>query len=99
MGASYKPGIMDTRESPALEIIRGLRSEGAEVAFHDPLVRTFEISSGVPMLSVALPIPDAYDLVVVVTVHPGHDYSWLRNCAHVLDCTYRTPGGLNRSVI
>ena len=91
VGASYKPGVMDTRESPALEIIRGLRAAGAEVAFHDPLVRTLEIAADVPLLSVALPIPDAYDLVVVVTVHPGFDYEWLRDCAHVLDCTYRTP--------
>ncbi len=99
VGASYKPGIMDTRESPALEIIHELRAMEAEVAFHDPLVRTLDVAAGVPMLSVALPIPDAYDLVVVVTVHPGYDYEWLRDCPQVLDCTYRTPGGITRSVI
>jgi UDP-N-acetyl-D-glucosamine dehydrogenase len=90
---------MDTRESPALEIIRELRAMDAEVAFHDPLVRTLEVAPAVLLLSVALPIPDAYDLVVVVTVHPGYDYAWLRDCPHVLDCTYRTPGGITRNVI
>ncbi len=99
VGASYKPGVMDTRESPALEIIHGLRAMDAEVAFHDPLVRTLEVAAEVPLPSVALPNPDAYDLVIVVTVHPGFDYEWLRGCAQVLDCTYRTPGGIIRSVI
>jgi len=91
--------VMDTRESPALEIIHGLRAMDAEVAFHDPLVRTLEVAAEVPLPSVALPNPDAYDLVIVVTVHPGFDYEWLRGCAQVLDCTYRTPGGIIRSVI
>jgi len=38
VGASYKPGIGDTREAPAVEIIERLRAEGADVDYHDPLV-------------------------------------------------------------
>src|ERR1700754_3279552 len=38
LGASYKPGIGDTRESPALRIIALLRDLGAEIAYHDPFV-------------------------------------------------------------
>jgi UDP-N-acetyl-D-glucosamine dehydrogenase len=99
VGASYKPGVMDTRESPAVDVIRALRAAGADVALHDPLVRTLEIADGVPLMSLPLPRPDGHDLVIVMTVHPGHDYSWLRDCPDVLDCTYRTPGGIRRSVI
>ncbi len=40
VGASYKPGVADTREAPALEIIARLRAEGAHVDYHDPLVPT-----------------------------------------------------------
>ena len=38
------------------------------------------------------------DLVLVVTVHPGHDYGWLMRCRKVLDCTYRTEAGRERLV-
>ena len=37
--------------------------------------------------------PEDYDLAILATIHPGHDYGWLRRCPLVLDCTYRTHGG------
>jgi UDP-N-acetyl-D-glucosamine dehydrogenase len=46
VGISYKPGVADTRESPALEIVARLRAEGAHVDYHDPLVPTLEVSGG-----------------------------------------------------
>ena len=36
MGVSYKPGVGDVRESPALKIISLLKDLGAEVLYHDP---------------------------------------------------------------
>ena len=38
LGVSYKAGVADMRESPALKIVRLLRELGAEVAYHDPHV-------------------------------------------------------------
>jgi UDP-N-acetyl-D-glucosamine dehydrogenase len=38
VGVAYKPDVSDTRESPALEIIRLLQSRGAYVHYHDPHV-------------------------------------------------------------
>ena len=38
LGASYKGGIGDIRESPALKIIRILRERGGDVSYHDPHV-------------------------------------------------------------
>ena len=38
LGVSYKAGVADLRESPALKIIRHLRELGAEVTYHDPHV-------------------------------------------------------------
>ena len=35
VGVSYKPGVGDLRESPALKIMRLLREQGAEVSYHD----------------------------------------------------------------
>ena len=38
LGVSYKPGVGDTRESPALKIISLLSDLGADVSYHDPHV-------------------------------------------------------------
>jgi UDP-N-acetyl-D-glucosamine dehydrogenase len=99
VGASYKPGVRDTRESPAVRIMRSLAREGIQVAYHDPLVRSLESRDGLAVLSVARPRPSDYDIAVLVTLHDGCDYSWLGEFGHVLDCTYRTPLGRERSLI
>ena len=75
LGVAYKPGISDTRESPALKLIALLENAGAEVSYHDPHVPSFS-ENGLSMSSVALE-PGAYDCVVVVTNHPEIDYDWL----------------------
>ena len=38
LGVSYKAGVGDIRESPALKIVRLLRELGGEVSYHDPHV-------------------------------------------------------------
>ena len=38
VGAAYKPNTEDTRESPAIEIVRLLRADGCQVDHFDPLV-------------------------------------------------------------
>ena len=35
LGVAYKPGVSDTRESPALRIIDLLQARGAEISYHD----------------------------------------------------------------
>jgi UDP-N-acetyl-D-glucosamine dehydrogenase len=106
VGASYKPGVADSREAPAVEIIERLRREGAHVDYHDPLVPTLELD-GVTLQSVDPDPrrdgsgfgPEDYDLALLVTLHPDHDYGWLRRCPAALDCTYRTPAGRRSFVL
>jgi UDP-N-acetyl-D-glucosamine dehydrogenase len=72
LGASYKPGIGDTRESPALRIIALLRDLGAEITYHDPFVpelpaeglRSVDLKEGLA----------AADLLAIVTAHPNVDH-------------------------
>jgi UDP-N-acetyl-D-glucosamine dehydrogenase len=99
VGASYKPGVRDTRESPAVCIMRELACQGVEVAYHDPLVRSLELGDGLALLSVPSPHPADYDVAVLITLHEGCDYSWLEGFERVLDCTYRTPFGRQRSLL
>jgi UDP-N-acetyl-D-glucosamine dehydrogenase len=75
LGASYKGGVGDIRESPALRIIEVLQQRGGIVSYHDPYVPALP---GLGLESVALDtaVEDA-DVVVLVTAHPGLDYTTL----------------------
>lgn len=43
VGVAYKENINDTRQTPAIPIIDRLRAQGANVAYHDPLVPHLDI--------------------------------------------------------
>ncbi len=75
LGVAYKPGISDTRESPAIKLIALLKNAGAEVSYHDPHVPSFS-ENGITLSSSPLE-PGAYDCVVVVTDHREIDYQAL----------------------
>ena len=72
VGIAYKPGVGDTRESPALDIAALLVERGAEVSYSDPFA-----DSPVPTLR-HRPLEEALlggvDCVVITTDHPGVDY-------------------------
>ncbi len=75
LGVSYKGGVGDIRESPALRIIEVLLARGAQISYHDPYVPSlpeYELQS--------VPLEEAMqgaDAVVLVTAHPGIDHSAL----------------------
>jgi UDP-N-acetyl-D-glucosamine dehydrogenase len=72
LGVSYKAGVGDIRESPALKIIGRLADLGAEIAYHDPYVdelSQFNLASA-PLDEVK----EFADLLVIVTAHPGIDH-------------------------
>ena len=75
IGAAYKPGVGDCRESPAIEVMRHLVDKGADVRFHDPFVDEFTLA-GRTLTSVPLDAASLadVDLVVVLTAHPGIDW-------------------------
>jgi UDP-N-acetyl-D-glucosamine dehydrogenase len=98
LGASYKPGVADVRESPALKIISLLVRLGADVIYHDPHV---------PELSElglrSTPLPQALeevDLTVVVTAHPSVDHdAVLEQTALALDLRGITRNQPSASVV
>jgi UDP-N-acetyl-D-glucosamine dehydrogenase len=70
-GVSYKAGVGDLRESPALKIMRQLQELGGEVAYHDehvPELPQFGLSSESFESAV-----EGADAAVIVTAHPGVD--------------------------
>jgi UDP-N-acetyl-D-glucosamine dehydrogenase len=82
IGVSYKPGVGDTRESPALKILHLLRELGADVAYHDPHV------ASLPELGLeSRPLQELLgnaDLVLIVTAHPGVDHDLIAQRARLL---------------
>jgi nucleotide sugar dehydrogenase len=99
IGVSYKAGVRDLRESPALAIIEGLIREGAEVSYYDPLIPVLDLPGGGRLRSVAAPRGPEFDLAVVHTLHPGLDYSWAHDTPVVLDATYQFSGAAHRAVV
>jgi UDP-N-acetyl-D-glucosamine dehydrogenase len=99
VGVAYKAGVQDVRETPALEIVPALEERGARVAYHDPLVPTMTLSDGRVMTSKPSPATDEWDLVLLHTVHPGLDYSWVAGFPTVLDATYRFDGAPQRHLV
>jgi UDP-N-acetyl-D-glucosamine dehydrogenase len=82
IGVGYKPGVGDTRESPALKIIALLKQLGGEVSYHDPHV------PGLPEFSLAsTPLERAIsdsDLALIVTAHPEVDHEDLARRARLV---------------
>jgi UDP-N-acetyl-D-glucosamine dehydrogenase len=72
LGVSYKGGVGDIRESPALRIMEVLAERGASLFYHDPYV------PALPELGLqSSPLEEAAadaDAVVLVTAHPGVDH-------------------------
>jgi UDP-N-acetyl-D-glucosamine dehydrogenase len=72
LGVSYKPGVGDLRESPALKIMALLGQLGAELSYHDPHVPALA-ETGLSSRPLDELLADA-DLVLIVTAHPGVDH-------------------------
>jgi UDP-N-acetyl-D-glucosamine dehydrogenase len=73
LGVSYKPGVGDVRESPALEIVGLLQELGGEVSYHDPHVPELG-EQGLRSVALEQGLATA-DAVAIVTAHPGIDYA------------------------
>jgi UDP-N-acetyl-D-glucosamine dehydrogenase len=71
-GVSYKPGVGDIRESPALKIIDILRQRGAEIVYHDPYVPELA-AEGLAHTPIDEALEGA-DIAVIVTAHPSVDH-------------------------
>ena len=74
LGVAFKPNVRDARNSPATEVIAGLRTRGAEVRYHDPHVPTFRAKDGAALESTDLDdVLSGSDVLVVVTAHRAID--------------------------
>ena len=82
IGVSYKPGVGDTRESPALKIISLLHEMGAELSYHDPHVPSL-VDLGLSSRPLDEAVKDA-DLALIVTAHPSVDHDQVAQRARLV---------------
>ena len=70
VGVSYKPNVADVRESPVEALITGLKQKGAQVSWHDDLVKVWNGEESVALSS-------DFDLAIIATPHEYLDLSKL----------------------
>ena len=70
LGVSYKGGVGDLRESPAIKVMRLLEEEGADLRYHDEFVPVLGERRSASLDEV---LTDC-DVAIVMTAHPGVDW-------------------------
>ena len=81
LGVAYKPGVGDVRETPVAELRDYLLAQGAEVAWHDPLVSIWNDSEPVDL-------EWKCDVAILATKQPGMNVNALAERGiQILDCT------------
>ncbi len=87
LGVAYKNDIDDCRESPAIRVMKELRTEGAQVRYYDPWVREFAGIYGQSAQSIEALTPDAVswaDLVMITAAHHNVDYEMVQENAKII---------------
>ena len=70
VGVSYKPNVADIRETPVARLIIGLINKGANVSWHDDLVKEWNSEKSVALSS-------DFDLAIIATPHDYLDLTKL----------------------
>ena len=82
VGISYKADVTDLRESPSLVLLKELQNSGANVVFHDDVVKEYNGSKSTPLA------PNSFDLTVVAVHHSNLAVdSVIKSAPMIFDCT------------
>jgi len=94
LGVAYKRDVGDVREAPALDIVRLLAAKGADLTFHDPHVREFEVENVVyKNADLTDEVLEATDLTVILTDHSAIDFQRVVDrTARIFDTRNATKG-------
>jgi len=77
LGVAYKKDVGDTRESPALDIMRALSTKGATVSYVDPYVPKLEIEDQLlHSLELDAATLEQFDCAVIVADHSLFNYGF-----------------------
>ncbi len=102
LGVAYKKDVDDTRESPAIELIRILKSRGASVRYNDPFVpKLVSSKKEISMTSTKLgeAVLKKSDCVLIATDHSSYDYKWLVKKSDIVVDTRNATAGIRSAKI
>jgi UDP-N-acetyl-D-glucosamine dehydrogenase len=88
VGVAYKRNVGHTRDSAALEVLKLLMEEGADVSYCDPYVSEIKIDDKIlASASLTTELLESMDCVVILTDHSVFDYTMIAAASRVvLDC-------------
>ena len=98
IGLAYKANVDDMRESPAFYLMNSLKSEGAELSYHDPHIpkipttRKHKEWTGLESVSWEEEIISQFDCVIIATAHNKVSFSDL---AEWSDCILDTRNAMS----
>lgn len=88
LGIAYKKNIDDTRESPAVELMKLLTEKGGEVYYSDPYVPVFpqmrKYNFNLQSIDINNESLSQMDCVIIATDHDVFDYSLIQNNSQLI---------------
>lgn len=89
VGAAYKSGVADTRESPGLSILLDLEERGARAEYLDPFVPTLDEEEDARLVGrrsvhATTVAYDAFDAVILAVAQPGVDLAAIARDARLI---------------
>src|SRR5436309_2969725 len=101
LGVTYKKDISDSRESPALEVLKLLMGLGARVAYSDPFVGSLNLEGQqFDAVQPSHEVLSACDLTILITGHSA--FNWpdiLRSAPLVFDTRNATEGLKTKNLV
>jgi len=88
LGIAYKRDTNDTRDSPSLDVVKGLQEKGAIVSYSDPHVPFIKLEGRkMKSTSITPAVLNSMDCAVILTDHSAFNYSMISEHAKlILDC-------------
>lgn len=85
LGVAYKRDIEDIRESPALKVIKLLKSKGVTLNYNDPYVAQIQVDGEI-LHSIELndTLLRSVNCVVITTDHTSYDYKYIADRAKLI---------------
>ncbi|HWP59966.1 MAG TPA: nucleotide sugar dehydrogenase [Candidatus Acidoferrales bacterium] len=97
LGVSYKKGVNDCRESPAIDLIKLLCEKGARISYNDPFVPALNVG---PMRFASVELTPAaiqdQDCLVIVTDHDAYDFADILRWSRLVVDTRNATKGLHQ---
>lgn len=101
LGVTYKKDISDSRESPALEVIKLLIGLGAQITYSDPFVPSLSVDGqNMGAVQPSREVLSSSDLAIIITNHTAFNYvEIVQNAPLVFDTRNATEGLRAKNIV